>query len=91
MRRRVVPADLVHAPMSGSRSGPLLWRLCLLGREPAESLHWRDREDLVVGLAGRGWSDVEIAVLTRMSTYTTARIRERALVRDALERSGRAA
>jgi hypothetical protein len=71
-----VPATL-RQPMSGARSGQLLWRACLEGREPAESLHWRDREDLVAGLVGNGWTDREIAALTRMSLYTTARIRHR--------------
>src|SRR3954462_11314705 len=60
--------------MSAVRSGQLLWRACCAGQEPAESLDVRDREDLVAGLVERGWSDVDIVVLTRMSTYTTARI-----------------
>jgi hypothetical protein len=76
MARRQVPATL-RQPMSGARSGQLLWRACLEGREPAESLDPRDREDLVVGLVGLGWTDLEIATLTRMSLYTTARIRHR--------------
>lgn len=76
MTRRLVP-DSVRQPMSAARSGALLWQLCCAGREPAESLDTRDREDLVAALVERGWSDVQIAVLTRMSTYTTARIRER--------------
>jgi hypothetical protein len=54
-----------------------LWEACCAGREPAEALDPRDREDLVFALAASGWADVEIAVHTRMSTYTTARIRER--------------
>jgi hypothetical protein len=62
---------------SAARSGALLWAACCAGREPAESLDPRDREDLVAELVARGWSDVQIAVLTRMSTYTTARIRQR--------------
>lgn len=65
------------APAAPARSGALLWRACCAGLEPAESLDARDREDLVADLVGRGWSDVEIASLTRMSTYTTARIRSR--------------
>lgn len=76
MARRRVPASL-RQPVSGSRSGQLLWRACLEGREPAESLHWRDREDLVAGLVENGWTDLEIATLTRMSLYTTGRIRYR--------------
>lgn len=54
-----------------------MWAACCAGREPAESLDPRDREDLVAALLERGWSDTQIAVLTRMSTYTTARIRVR--------------
>lgn len=76
MTRRAVP-DGIRRPMSGARSGRLLWQACCTGREPAESLDPRDREDLVAALVQRGWTDVQIAVLTRMTTYTTARIRER--------------
>jgi hypothetical protein len=63
--------------MSGARSGQLLWAACCAGREPAEALDPRDREDLVAALVKRGWTDMEIATLTRMSLYTTARIRHR--------------
>lgn len=76
MARRQVPAE-IRQPLAGVRSGQLLWRACCAGREPAESLDPRDREDLVAALVERGWTDVQIAVLTRMSTYTTARIRGR--------------
>lgn len=76
MTRRRVPTTL-RQPMSGARSGQLLWRACLEGREPAEALHWRDREDLVAGLVQNGWTDREISALSRMSLYTTARIRHR--------------
>lgn len=76
MTRRPVP-DPLRQPASAARSGQLLWQACCAGREPAESLDPRDREDLVAGLAGRGWTDLEIAVLTHMTTYTTARIRDR--------------
>lgn len=82
MTRRLVPAA-VRRPMSAARSGQLLWAACCAGREPAESLDTHDREDLVAALADRGWSDVDIAVLTHMSTYTTARIRERVTSRRA--------
>lgn len=81
MTRRAVPASLA-VPMSARRSGPLLWRACLLGQEPAESLHPRDREDLVAALVARGWTTAEIATLTRMTTYTTARIRARLELAD---------
>lgn len=88
MTRRLVP-DAVRQPRSAARSGALLWAACCAGREPAESLDPRDREDLVAELAARGWSDVQIAVLTRMSTYTTGRIRQR--VADGLLEQERAA
>jgi hypothetical protein len=50
---------------------------CWAGREPAESLEPADREQLVYELWALGWTDVEIAAHTRMSTYTTGRIRDR--------------
>lgn len=75
MSRRAVPE--LRQPVSGVRSGAVVWRACCAGREPAESLDPRDREDLVASLVERGWTDLEIAVLTRMSMYTTARIRNR--------------
>lgn len=49
----------------------------LAGAEPAEALTTRDRDRLVGMLVRDGWTDVEIAALTRMTTYTTARIRTR--------------
>jgi DNA-binding NarL/FixJ family response regulator len=55
----------------------IAWRLALDGQLPADALQTTDRQTLVLVLHQRGWSDVEIATHTRMSTYTTARIRER--------------
>ena len=72
MIRRPVPDHLARP-----RSGVLLWKACCEGREPAEALDPRDREDLVAALVEQRWTDVEIATHTRMSTYTTARIRQR--------------
>lgn len=69
---RTVPAEIAVP-----RSGQQLWLRCCLGLEPAEMLDTRDREDLVAELVGRGWTDVQIAVHTKMSTYTTGRIRRR--------------
>lgn len=77
---RGVPSGLLR-PVEGTRSGALLWRACLLGKEPAESLDTRDREDLVAELMAQAWSLPEIAALTRMSTYTTARIAARVAAR----------
>lgn len=51
------------------------YRAARLGREPAEALAREDRDRLVVELHRAGWSDVQIAQLTRMTTYTTVRIR----------------
>jgi hypothetical protein len=50
---------------------------CLAGLEPADALSRRDRERVVRRLWSEGWTDVEIAVHTRMTTYTTGRIRGR--------------
>jgi hypothetical protein len=52
------------------------WRLALDGDLPADALSTVDRRALVLVLHNCGWTDVEIASHTRMSTYTTARIRE---------------
>jgi hypothetical protein len=59
-----------------------VWRACCAGAEPAESLCTEDREDLVVALHARGWTDLEIATHTRMTTYTTQRIRARLRLRQ---------
>lgn len=56
------------------RSGRITWQACCLGHEPAESLHWIDREHLIDTLVLRGWRLPQIAGLTRTSLYTTARI-----------------
>ena len=89
MTRRQIPSPLRRPP--GVRSGQLLWGACCAGREPAEALDPRDREDLVAGLVGLGWTDREIAALTRMTTYTTARIRQRLELPPNEERTGAAA
>lgn len=52
-------------------------QLCREGKEPAEVLSTQARAYLVRDLVDRGWTDVEIAVITRMTLYTTARIRTR--------------
>lgn len=63
------------------RSVTLLWRACLEGREPAESLSMEQRERLVVLLLDRGWPQALIAEHTQLSTYTTARICDRIRLR----------
>jgi hypothetical protein len=50
---------------------------CRAGLEPAEALPSYARDWLVTDLVCEGWTDVEIATWTRMTTYTTTRIRER--------------
>lgn len=53
------------------------YRACLGGSEPAEALSVKNRERLVGDLWERGLTDTEIAAHTRMTVYTTARIRDR--------------
>lgn len=53
------------------------WKGCLSGQIPAEQLPTLEREHLVRLLHRRGWTDLQIAVHTRMTLYTTVRIRER--------------
>lgn len=65
-----------------------LFKQCRAGKEPAEILPSYARDWLVHELWTNGWTDVEIASWTRMSTYTTARIRERlGLVVNTIERA----
>ena len=54
-----------------------LYDRCRAGLEPAELLTTAAREHLLYELWSLGWSDVEVAVYTRMSTYTAAAIRTR--------------
>lgn len=50
---------------------------CRRGDLPAEALPTEDRERLLQQLWRAGWTDVEIAAHTRLTTYTAGRIRER--------------
>jgi len=50
---------------------------CWLGELPAEALTTVEREYLLFDLWSEGWTDVEIACHTRMTLYTTGRIRAR--------------
>jgi hypothetical protein len=54
-----------------------LYQACLAGRLPAEELPTYLRARLVARLHSQGWTDLEVAVHTRMTLYTTVRIRER--------------
>jgi hypothetical protein len=74
-RRRALPKALT---LGRPRANWKLWVSCLEGREPAESLPTLDRADLVWHLVhDLGWTDREVCDHTRMTDYTTARIRER--------------
>lgn len=46
------------------------------GELPADALPTRQRWRLVAELHAYGWTDSDIAEWTRMTTYTSARIRE---------------
>ena len=71
---RTVMADRPDtSPLSRSR----LTRACRRGELPAEILDTADREHLIYDLWFAGWTDVEIATLTSLTTYTVGRIRER--------------
>jgi hypothetical protein len=73
-RRRAMPKALA---LGRPRANWKLWVRCLEGHEPAESLPNVDRADLVWHLIhDLGWTDREVADHTRMTDYTTARIRE---------------
>lgn len=73
---RALPAEVEIEPRP-QRSPWSLWLACCRGEKPAELLDPRDREDLLLQLHLRGWTDREIAVHCRMSTYTAARILDR--------------
>jgi hypothetical protein len=75
--RRVTHKLVNGRPDVDMRNVELLLRACRLGTEPAESLPGFARDWLVHELWISGWTDLEIASWTRMTTYTTARIRER--------------
>jgi len=71
----VAPPDVLPEPPT--RTHRVLYQLCLAGREPAESLPTAERAHLVKELHGLRWTDQQIARHTRMTTYTTVRIRAR--------------
>lgn len=54
-----------------------LYQLCLEGKRPAEELPPYLRDRLLTRLHSEGWTDLDIAVCTYMTLYTTVRIRER--------------
>lgn len=75
-RHRSVPHQFTRVRLH-QRSNYGLWMKCWEGTEPAEALSMRDREDLVWHLHEQGLTDVEIGEHTRITLYTTARIRDR--------------
>ena len=66
-----------HPPATAPISRARLQIECWKGELPAEVLTTVEREHLVYELWLDGWTDVEIATHTRMTTYTTGRIRAR--------------
>ncbi|HEY3477325.1 MAG TPA: hypothetical protein VGL02_00370 [Streptomyces sp.] len=54
-----------------------LLEACWAGRLPAELLEPGDRDQLIYDLWKEGWTDAQVAVHTRLTTYTAARIRLR--------------
>lgn len=58
------------------RTNRMLYRAVLEGTEPAETLPTILRQRVVAELHHRGWTDVEVAGHTFMTTYTACRIRE---------------
>lgn len=58
-------------------SDPALIDACRRGHEPAEALTPSEREHLIYDLWAAGWTDLETAVHTRLTTYTAGRIRAR--------------
>jgi hypothetical protein len=65
--------DYAHHPGVLGR----LYQLCLEGRRPAEELPAYLRDRLLTRLHAQGWTDLDIAVHTYMTLYTTVRIRSR--------------
>lgn len=55
----------------------LLYAACRAGRDVAEALSTVDRARLVTELHSAGWTDVEVAAHTRMTTFTAGEIRQR--------------
>jgi hypothetical protein len=75
----MLPRSRNYPPFEGMPPATAQLRLkrCRAGTEPAEALPQQEREQLVTELWAAGWTDVEIAQHTRMTTYTTGRIRIR--------------
>lgn len=58
-------------------TSPQTLALCWAGKEPAELLTRGERDLLVFELWAKGWTDREISAHTKLTEYTTCRIRER--------------
>lgn len=71
--------DVTTTPVPPAPPNPHreLYERCLAGREPAEALPTKERELLVAELVTAGWTVQQIAAHTRMTLYTTDRIRAR--------------
>lgn len=70
------PNQLVSTLRPERRGERRLFLEARAGRLPAEALPTQLRWQLVIDLHSLRWTDVEIAEHTRMTTYTTARIRD---------------
>lgn len=64
----------MNRPCTSRLAAMRQYRLCLAGVEPAEVLSAQDREALIAYLAACSWSITEIAVHTKQTDYTVARI-----------------
>jgi hypothetical protein len=71
---RAVPGQ---PPPTAAIAYSRLLEACWKGDLPAELLRPGDRDQLIYDLWKEGWTDAQVAVHTRFSTYTAARIRSR--------------
>lgn len=75
VRARARHGDRQQPRLRSVADRPLQYQAAFDGHEPAEALTEHDRGRLVAELHGLGWDDQRIAQHTRMTTYTTTRIR----------------
>jgi hypothetical protein len=72
-RRTRTPRDYLREPR---RHWPLAMQAAYAGDEPGDALPTDQRHALVVVLHGEGYTDIDIAIRLRLTTYTATRIRE---------------
>lgn len=68
--------DALPTPLRPA-TNPVVLAACWAGREPSELLTRGERDLLLFDLWMKGWTDLEMSVHMKQSTYTTCRIRER--------------